>query len=528
MNDIKRLVTVTLDQVWRRRWLALAFAWGVCMLGWFAVALMPDKYVSEARFYVDTTTLLNPLLRGISVSTDDHRDQEVAIMQRTITSRPNLAKIAQMTDLDKTVHTTAGMQSLLKSLENRISIQSQGPNLFTVQFSDNSPTLAKNVVQALLTVFVENSAGNKREDIQTARSFIDAQIKDYEGQLKAAEQRLADFKVHNTGYFSSSSQTFAMRLEGARENIETLRLEYNDAIAQREDVKRQLAATPQFLAIDAVSPYAVVATGSPLQQRIRALQTQLDELKLQYTDKHPDVVRTKAALDALIQQQNALGGDSKDPGGQAIAGKAQIPNEVHSQLSLRLTEAETRVGQAKRKLEEAQALNDDLQKKATEAPKVEAEFTNLNRDYEVLKATYEGLLQRRESARVAAAADSTTEPVQFRLIAAPEVPARATGPKRALFNTLVLIFGIGAGVGFVVLLTKVEDRVATPEDLDLLGEYPILGCVSTVITAARQSMLRREMKRFAGATVGLAVLFLVLLASSPNFSAVLHKFGVWT
>jgi len=528
MNDIKRLITVTLDQVWRRRWLALAFAWAVCMVGWFAVALMPDKYVSEAKFYVDTTTMLNPLLRGISVSSDDHRDQEVAIMQRTITSRPNLARIAQMTDLDKSVHSQAGMQGLLKSLEDRITIQSQGPNLFAVQFSDNSPTLAKNVVQALLTIFVENSAGNKREDIQTARSFIDNQIKDYEGQLKAAEQRLADFKVKNTGFFSSSSQTFAMRLEGARENIEAVRLDYNDAVAQREEARRQLAATPQFLAIDAASPYATVATGSPLQQRIRTLQTQLDDLKLQYTDKYPDVIRTQAALDAAIKQQNALGGDSKDPGGQMVAGKAQIPNEVHAQLSLRVAEAGTRAGQARRKLDEAQALYEDLQKKASEAPRVEAEFTNLNRDYEVLKSTYEGLLQRRESARVAAAADSTTEPVQFRLIAPPQVPARASGPKRVLFNTLVLIFGLGAGIGFVVLMTRVEDRVATPEDLDQISEYPILGCVSTVITAARRLQLRHDMRRFAGATVGLAAVFVLLLLSSPNFSTVLRNFGVWS
>jgi polysaccharide chain length determinant protein (PEP-CTERM system associated) len=319
-----------------------------------------------------------------------------------------------------------------------------------------------------------------------------------------------------------------MRLEGARENIETMRLDYNDAIAQRDQLKRQLAATPQFIAVDAVSPYAMIATGSPLQQRIRALQTHLDELRLQYTDNYPDVVQTKAALEALVKQQRDAGGDSNDPGGEATAGKAQIPNEVHSQLALRVTEAETRVEQAKRKLGEAQALYDDLQKKASEAPKVEADFTNLNRDYEVLKSSYDALLQRRESARIAAAADSTTEPVQFRLIAAPEVPARASGPKRAIFNTLVLFFGLGAGMGFVILLAKVEDRVATPDDLHQLGDYPILGCVSTVLTAARKIALRHELQRFAGATAGLAIAFVILLFASPNFSGILHRFGVWS
>src|SRR6185295_6035403 len=108
MNDVKRLVLFYLDQLWRRRWLALTFAWGVCVLGWLSVSFLPDRYVSEARFYVDTMTLLNPLLKGISVNADDHgRDQEVAIMQRTLTSKPNLTRVAQMTDLDKSVSSEA-------------------------------------------------------------------------------------------------------------------------------------------------------------------------------------------------------------------------------------------------------------------------------------------------------------------------------------------------------------------------------------------------------------------------------------
>jgi polysaccharide chain length determinant protein (PEP-CTERM system associated) len=528
MEDIKRIIATSIDQVWRRRWLALGFAWTVCVIGWIAVAMMPDRYQSEARFYVDTQSLLTPLLKGISVNADDKsRDQEVAIMQRTLTSRPNLTRIAQMTDLDKSVNSPTAMQALITGLESRIVIQSQGTNLFAVTYSDNSPETAKNVVQALLTIFVESSTGNKREDIQTARAFIESQISDYEGQLKAAEQRLADFKVKNVGFFSSSSQTFAMRLEQARENIETLRLEYGDAAAQRDQARQQVAQTPQFLAVDSVSPYAGGGErSSPLQQRIQTLQSKLDELKLQYTPKHPEVVRTQEALNALLVEQRRInGGPGKMTDDEIASGKAQIPNELHSQLSLRMAEAETRAASAKRKLDDAQSMFGELQKKASEAPRIEAEFTNLNRDYEVLKASYEGLLQRRESARIAAAADSTTEPVQFRLIAAPEIPAQPAGPMRLLFNSLVFLLGLGAGVGFVILLGRIEDRVSTPEDLYDLGDYPVLGSVSTVVTEARRLAALHDIKRFGAALAGLAMVFLVMLAASPNFSSILRKMG---
>src|SRR5262249_20688217 len=154
------------------RKLALIVAWVICLIGWGFVSVLPDQYVSEARFYVDTTSLLNPLLKGIAIADDDkNREQQVVVMQRTLTSRPNLLKVAQMTDLDKTTTTEGELQDLVASLEKRISVKSQGTNLFQVQFTDNSPTMARNVIQALLTIFVESSTGDKREDIQTARSF---------------------------------------------------------------------------------------------------------------------------------------------------------------------------------------------------------------------------------------------------------------------------------------------------------------------------------------------------------------------
>lgn len=520
MQEIKRQAFAFLDQLWRRRWLALSFTWAVCLAGWLAVAFMPNRYVSEARFYVDTMSLLNPLLKGIAVNADDRgRSEQVELMQRTLTSRPNLMKVAQMTDLDKTVETDAQLQALIRSLENRISIRSQGTNLFRVAFTDNSPALARNVVQSLLTIFVESSVGHKREDIQTAKSFIETQIQEYESQLKAAELRLADFKVANMDFLSSKTESFAARLESARQDMKALEAEYADAAAQRDQLRRQLAATPQFLSYDALPPMALGAgavAGTP-QQRILALQARLSDLRLQYTDKHPDVVQTQQQLENLVAQQKA-GRDAPDDA--SAAAKAQIPNELHNQLSLRLSEAETTTGSAGRKLAESRMVVEDMQRRAVDAPRIEAEFTNLNRDYEVLKASYEGLLQRRESARIAEAADSTTEPVQFRIIAAPELPATPAGPNRVLFNILVLAIGLGAGAGFVFLMMQIQDPIIAPDDLIAMGDIPVLGCVSTADTPHRRENTVRQVKRFSVAAGALAATFALVALLSPNFSAI--------
>jgi polysaccharide chain length determinant protein (PEP-CTERM system associated) len=518
MNELKTFVLFFWDQIKQRRWTALAAAWIVCLIGWLIVAMMPDRYASEARFHVDTTSLLTPLLKGISVNSDDPgRDQQVGIMQRTLTSRPNLLKVAQMTDLDKQAQSDAAIQDLLSSLEDRISIRSQGPNLFLVQFSDNSPVIARNVVQALLTIFVETSVGDKRNDIQSARSFIDQQIEEYEEKLKAAEKRVAEFKVENVQFLSSSTQSYAMRMENAQDALKSAKFEYDDAVLQASQLRQQLNATPQYLSINA-APQFVMGNmiGGSLAQRIMTLQGRLDELRLQFTEKHPDVINTQQALTRLLEQQE-IERSGKGGGVESSGPRSQIPNELHGQLSLRVSEAEGRAATAKRKLAEAESIYQSLQARASEAPKIEAEFTNLNRDYEVFRSSYDTLLQRRESARIAAAADSTAEPIQFRLIAAPELPARPNGPPRTILNVLVFVAGLMAAGGIVFLLTRIEDHVLTTDDLAAFAEGRVLGSV-TMVPGASPEMKEQGPGRFVWAGAALVGVFALILVTTPNFA----------
>jgi polysaccharide chain length determinant protein (PEP-CTERM system associated) len=514
MRDLKKFAFFIADQLKRRRWTALLAAWTICVIGWLAIAMIPDRYVSVARFHVDTTTLLTPLLKGISVNADEQNRDQVAVMQRTLTSRPNLLRVLQMTDMDKVERSEAATQRLVDSLEERIEIKSQGPNLFQVQFADNSPEMAKNVIQALLTIFVESSIGDKREDIKSAQSFIDNQIAEYEAQLKAAEQKLADFKVENVDYLSSSSQTFAARMETAQTALKAAQFEYEDAVALRDRLRAQLSATPQYLAVDA-GPQIMVGgsgvTGGTRAQRIQALRARLDELRSQLTDKHPDVISTQQALTRLMKERD----DPNDSPSDVY--RSRVPNELYNQLSLRLADAEDRASTAKRKFSEARSDFEMLQARTSEAPQVEAEFTNLNRDYSVMRASYEALLQRRESARIAAAADSTSEPIQFRMIAAPEVPALPSGPPRTLLNTLVLIMGLAGGCGFVILLSQVDNRITSADDLSSYVGSRVLGCVS--LTEVLQTTDTEQLRRFGYATLGLILIFALILLIQPNFSA---------
>ncbi len=84
--------------VWRHRWLSLATAWAVAVAGWIWVWQLPEAYVASARVYVDTNTLLKPLLEGLTIQ--PNTQDRILLLSRTLLSRPNLEKLMRMTDLD--------------------------------------------------------------------------------------------------------------------------------------------------------------------------------------------------------------------------------------------------------------------------------------------------------------------------------------------------------------------------------------------------------------------------------------------
>src|SRR3954447_1552540 len=184
MNDILGQFQFYAAALWRKRWYVVPIAWVFCIGGWLAVMSLPDRYESQARIYVDTDTLLSPLLKGLSI--EGNIGAQVDYMQRTLLSRPNLEKLIRMADLDLGVENETQKDLLLRDLAKRTSIlaQGQGKNLFAVGFNDKRPEVAQRVVQSLLSIFVESNLGASRTDIEKARQFLDQQISDYERQLQ--------------------------------------------------------------------------------------------------------------------------------------------------------------------------------------------------------------------------------------------------------------------------------------------------------------------------------------------------------
>jgi polysaccharide chain length determinant protein (PEP-CTERM system associated) len=507
---VKLLAVRHLQATWRRRWHAVGIAWLVCLLAWGIIARIPDYYVSSARIYMNADDSLTPLLSGIELANDV--DMRLDRLQRTLLSNTNLKRLIRLTDLDLKIRDPADREQMVATLQKHIAVKLQTRNLFTVSYADTDPELAESVVSTLLSIFMEESAGGSRTDIDSAQRFVQSEIDRLETQLRDDERKKAEFQSR---YYDllPNADTGQSRLEQARETVEQLTSDLADAVAERDDLRKQIAATPQF---EPPSPSTIPIGSSGLSDspwvRLAQLQAQLEIAKATMTDAHPLVIALKHQI-ALVKAELA---DLKAKENGAPA-RSRVENPAYRDLVIRLSTKEADLASLRRQLAAAGQDRDAIEDEARKFPGIETEYLNLNRDYDVIKSNYEALLARRESAEISENADRRGDRVTIKTIDPPEVPRLPTGPNRPLYLSLALIAGIGTGIFAAFMLGQLDDSFATTTALESLG-LPILGS----IRKTERPGFRRRQPIGIKAFISICLLLLIAYGSLAVFFAERH------
>ena len=458
LGQLRRHVTMG----WRKRWWAVAVAWLVCLAGWAVVYALPNQYRVTARIFADADVVLGSLLKGIAI--DGSPASQVEILQRTLLSHQNLEAIFDSTGLSGRVLDGGDREAALQRLARDIHLTGYTRNLFGIEYRDRNPQAAFEVVQKAVQLFVEAAMGSDREQYNKAGQFLEQQIALYEERLREAEQRRASFKARYVDLLPSETGG-ASRLEAGRVQVRQLRGEIEDVRQRSNLLRQQLEVQPPTLSAEA----AAAAEGgiSPLAEAER----QLRELRLRFTEQHPDVI----ALRAKIADLRSHGGGAAAPARRDLS----RANPLYEQLKVRLVEADAQAASLERQLRDNEAEVGRLEAALRAEPEAQAQFTNLDRDYQVLRQNYEELLARRESVRIANAARAGSDRIELRVVDQPMLPTVPSGPNRKLFTAAVLLGGLGAGGALVFLLVQLDSSFSSVQDLQKIG-LPVLGGISAL------------------------------------------------
>ena len=503
MNELLIELRQVAFGAWRFRWVGVIAAWLLAIAGWALVYSLPDVYVSRTRVYVDSESILRPLLTGIAVQRDV--DAQVKLMTTVLLSRPNLEKVIRSTDLGLRSTDETSMENLVLQLQDSIEVNTTGKNVFEISFEDHDKRTSYKVVQTLLDTFIEDTLGMKRTDSGVAQRFLRDQLREYEQRLNDSEQRLADFKQKNFGLMPEQGSDYFSQLQARSSALSDLQTQYAQLVERRAELRRQVAGESASMAL--VMPPAVQA----IDDQLNKLKAQRAALLVQYTDKHPDVVGIADTIGRLeAERKIALATSKPMPAGQMIVGDgagARVidVNPVYQSVKISLGQTDAELAALRGRIGSEQSRIAQLRGKAEVVPEVEAELARLTRDYDVNNKQYQALLQRLESARISENADESAENVKFRIVDPPVLALQPDGPPRRLFFFAVMLLSIIGGIGVTVALHLLKPVIMTREALHSAIGLPVMATMSELKPKVVQQWFEKEVPQ-----VGIALGILVM------------------
>jgi polysaccharide chain length determinant protein (PEP-CTERM system associated) len=509
---------------WRFRWYALACAAVLAIAGWVVVFALPDRYEADASVFVDAHSTLKQALPGLTPEQDV--DTQLNFVRNSLLAGPELERIGLLSGVLSGGRDLRLREQRLADLGRRIAISVSSANgrdedirtagsIYHIVYQDRQRARALRVVGIVLDTFIDKTLGGKRAGSENAQQFLETQRLDYEKRLRAAEDRLADFKSRHIGVMPSEQGGYFAELQKEQETVGNLRTKLAEAESRRVTLTRQLRGDTAIAAAAATQSGRGANGGEDTLSRIEETQARLDELLLKFTERHPDVIATRQTLEELKNRRAAEIQALREGDAGAAAASGASSNPVYQSVELALNQVDVDIADLNTELAQHVSKVTELRRLVDTAPQVEAEFAQLTRDYDVIKAQYTALLANLQKARLGERAD-IADSTRFAVVQPPTADLKPVWPVRPLLLAEVLAAALAAAAGLAYGLHRLRPVVFSPGTFAQAAGVPVLGLVSVAFPARARAAARADVLRMSLAGGCLAVAFVVVVIVSMH------------
>jgi len=464
-----------------RRFIAGTFI-AVTALATIAGLMWPKAYQSTSMILVNNKRMVNPLEKGAAYQPDVGQ-QRAKIAQDLITSREVLMP-AMATAGFFTQKTSAREKAgLLKSVRSNATVADLGTNLISVSFKDRNPARAYHLTKAVVAQFIGQDRASALRQATEAYAFLNQEVASYRERIRSETQELKKLKADTL----DANQTYARY---QRRRVADLQAAYDKSQIELKEDQGRVRVLEQELTGQGQNN-SLLAQGGLDRSRLIADEAQLQKLRLYYRDTYPGIQALKSEIRTLRGKLTRLSAQEKTlhPGQKSLTfavGSGQFFNNLEHEFND--TQAHVATLQAEAK-ESQQLLKAQLA--TLHNSEGSSAVSTLLRDYNVNQQTLDGLLRRREQARVALNLNKRQQALSFRVYEPANLPAEAISPPLAFFVIGGIILGLVLPFGLLYGRTQMDARVRAeaiiPETLNLplLAVVPHLYAPSESLTARR-------------------------------------------
>jgi len=486
----------------RRAKVMAATSLGIALtIYWIAMAL-PNKYESYATVLVTPQTV-DPALVAAGVP-DSDLNNRLYLMSAEILSRGRLSKIIDDLGLYASesqymvreqiidrMRESVGVQPVLTELNQGVKRRNEVDEIsqFRISFTHRDARIAMQVAQRLSNDFIEQHIESRITLSQKSLEFIDDELARLAERIREVEARVAEVKNANPGRLPEDMTATQRRLERLMTDMAFAQRSLAEAISDEGFFRSQINNAP--VGVGEMTP----------ENRLKTLELQIAEYRARgFTDKHPDVVKTKLEI-ATLKEAIALGVTENAEGDGRILSYSQQSAEAERQrATLRKVAAEGEIARL-------QAAVDELQTQLAQTPAVAEVLDGLDREYRHLFDSYQDFSNRQLEAMVQAQLERRQLGEQFRVLESAFIAPEASSPNRLLIMILGCFFAIAVGVGVGVLRESVDSSLHSARQLQAAFSIPVLAAIPKILLEADLAALRRSRIR-----VSLGAAFVICFA----------------
>ena len=437
-----------------------------------AVMWLPREYRTSATLGVSLPSMSPELLKQNAKVTPEERTRTIT---QTLYSPAVLERVVREEGLDKEMPVRQAA-SLVRSRLVVEMIQPEagqpiGLDQFNLSYRATTAETAQRMTNKVADVFVQESSRKREVRAEETSAFLGKQLAASQQRLSVLEGQLRTAKEAFMGALPEQTTANVAMVTGLQQQLETTANAMRGEQDRLSIIERQIGAMKAGAANE-VSVPGTLSTASTSAVRVVALERELEMARGNYTDKHPEVQRLK---DELAAARAAVDAEQRRPESERVATLRVDPN--YRSLLSDAERARMRIRELQRQESQIRSQIGMYRARVDSAPRVEQQMATLTREYDIERAQYSDLMNRKRSAEIAENLEHSRGSEQFMVLKSAGFPTTPDWPKppRVWTVTILLGFVLGAALalGREYLDRAVHDaRALNDLDLPVLGEIP--------------------------------------------------------
>ena len=493
--------------MFRRRWVLILILTIIGPpVGYGISHLLPNRYKSETLVLIEPPHVSGDLVPQVDITS---LGQRLASMQQQILSRSRLEQIVRQTGLGSDPANKESVEKLIDQLQDAIDVTAVRPMLessarempgFFVSVTLGDPATAQKVCTAVTSLFIEENSRIQREHAEQTTEFLSTQLTQAKADLDAQDAKLAAFKSHYIGSLPDDEQTNFNLLTSLTSQLDSA----NQALARAQQDK----SFAESMLTQQIATWQASQNGQnpdALENQLAAMQTQLANLRLRYTEDYPDVIKAKNDI-AQLQRRIAEAANTKDAKNPADVIKTPKSSGEPPQITEWRTQIHTADEIIAEKTKEQATIKKQIetyQSRVQGSPVVEEEYKELTRGYQTALDSYNDLLKKRSESAMSGELSREQQTEQFVVLDPANLPDKPSSPKRPLFALGGLFGGLALGCGITLLLELQDTSLRTERDVEYGLGLPVLAIVPAIEPLMSKKPNGSAVRSLADSSLGL-------------------------